>query len=176
MTQPILPAYSVPRRNLAREVVAALRTSIIGGEFSPGDSLAEPVLAERFGVSRAPVREALIELEREGLVQFETTGRTRVRPLTAKDLVEIVDTRMALEAMAVRRATEQWTAQDTARIEEIIAAQAKAETLAELSQLDVEMHESIMRRAANERLLSLWQCIRPQFEMWLAHTHRLQGN
>jgi DNA-binding GntR family transcriptional regulator len=175
MTQPILPNHSVPRRNLAREVVSSLRAAIIRGEFSPGDPLAEPVLAERFGVSRAPVREALIELEREGLVQFEKTGRTRVRPLTGKDLVEIVDTRMALEAMGVRRAVEQWTGEDSARIEAIIEAQAKAETLAELSQLDVEMHEYIMRRASNERLLSLWQCIRPQFEMWLAHTHRLQG-
>ena len=165
-----------PRRNLALEVVGSLRTDIISGKLQPGEALAEPVLAVQFGVSRAPIREALIELEREGLVQFETTGRTRVRKLMEKDFDEIMEARSALESMAARKAAMRWTATNTAFLEKNIAAQSKASTLAELSRLDVELHEYVMRQARNERLLALWQGIRWQFEMCLAFTHRLQQN
>ena len=80
MTLPILPNHSGPRRSLAREVVSSLRAAIIRGAFSPEDALVDPVLK----------------------VRFETTGRTTVWPLNGKDLVEIVNTRMALEAMQSR--------------------------------------------------------------------------
>lgn len=164
------------RRNLAREVLLALRAEIISGKLQPGDSLAEPVLAKQFGSSRAPVREALIELEREGLVQFEPTGRTRVRTLTERDFAEIREARIALESMAARRAAVLWTPEDSRFIKENIARQEQASTLAELSSLDVQLHAYVMRLAANRRLLVLWQSIRWQFEMCLASTHRLQQN
>ena len=165
---------SAPRRNLALEVVLWLRGEIISGKLQPGEPVAEPVLARRFGFSRAPVREALIELEREGLVQFQATGRTRVRTLTEKDFNEIMEARVALESMAARRASGCWTADDSSFIERNIAAQSKASTLAKLSRLDIELHEYVMRRAGNERLLALWQSIRWQFEMCLACIHRVQ--
>ena len=163
-----------PRKNLARKVLLSLRSAIISGKLPPGVPLAEPVLAKQFSSSRAPIREALIELEREGLVQFEPTGRTRVRTLTEEDFNEICDARIALESMAARRAAARWTPKASAFLEENIALQEKASTLAELSRLDVELHAYVMRHAANQRLLSLWQSIRWQFEMCLASTHRLQ--
>ena len=165
---------SIPRRNLAREVVLSLRKEIISGKLQPGAPLSEPVLSRQFAFSRAPIREALIELEREGLVQFETTGRTRVRTLAEKDFDEIVEARMALESMGARRAAARWTAQDSEWIEKNIAAEAEASTLPELSRLDIELHEYVMRRCGNQRLLALWQSIRWQFEMCLALTHRSQ--
>jgi DNA-binding GntR family transcriptional regulator/cytochrome c553 len=168
------PPPPPPARNLAAEVVACLRNEIISGQLAPGVALAEPVLATRFGLSRVPVREALIELEREGLIQFESTGRTRVRTLARKDLIEIIEARSILEIAAARKLTLEWTKRDTAWVKANIAAQAKASTLAELSHLDVEMHEYLMRRTGNERLLRLWQSIRWQFQMCLARTHRLQ--
>jgi DNA-binding GntR family transcriptional regulator len=162
------------RRNIAREVALALRSDIISGRLRPGSPLAEPVLAKLFGSSRAPIREALIELEREGLVQFQTTGRTKVRSFTETDFAEIRDARVALESMAARRAAENWTPADTAFIEQNIDAQSKASTLAELSRLDIELHEYVMKHSDNKRLLALWQSVRWQFEMCLATTHRLQ--
>ncbi len=173
---PDQPQDSAPaqRKNLAREVVLTLRSDIISGTLPPGVALAEPALAKKFGSSRAPVREALIELEREGLVQFEATGRTRVRTLTEQDFDEIRDARIALESMAARRAAARWTPAASEFIERNIARQENASTLAELSRLDVELHEYVVRMAANQRLLALWQSIRWQFEMCLASTHRLQ--
>lgn len=176
MPDPVPNPAPTQRRNLAREVLLALRAEIISGKLQPGDALAEPVLARRFGSSRAPVREALIELEREGLIQFEATGRTRVRTLTERDFAEIREARIALESMAARKVASVWNAKDTRFFEENIARQEQASTLAELSRLDVELHAYVMRLAANRRLLALWQSIRWQFEMCLASTHRLQQN
>jgi DNA-binding GntR family transcriptional regulator len=163
-----------PRRNIAREVLCALRSDILSGRLQPGEPLAEPVLAKQFGSSRAPVREALIELEREGLVQFEATGRTRVRTLSEQDFAEIREARVVLETMAARKACLRWSPKDSAVLEANIARQARAATLSELSRLDVELHEYVVRLCGNSRMLRLWQSIRYQFEMSLAFTHRLQ--
>ncbi|MEI6715256.1 MAG: GntR family transcriptional regulator [Verrucomicrobiota bacterium] len=168
------PIPSQPAHNLAAEVVDCLRKEIVSGQLAPGAALAEPVLAARFGLSRVPVREALIELEREGLIQFEPTGRTKVRTIDRKDMLEIIEARSILEVAAVRKVTLEWTKQDTSWVKENIAAQAKASTLAELSHIDIEMHQYLMRQTGNERLLRLWQSIRWQFQMCLARTHRMQ--
>lgn len=166
--------HAQPRRNLPHEIASQLRHDIISGTCKPGEALAEPVLAGRFGVSRAPVREAMIELERAGLVQFEPTGRTRVRTLEEKDITEIVEARIALESMGARLAAIRWTAADTRWIEESIAAQEKATTGVKFSELDITMHEYIMQCSGNERLVTLWQYVRWQFEMALTYIHSLQ--
>ena len=162
------------RRNLAEEVTARLRHAIVSGQIAPGTSLAEPVLAERFGASRAPIREALIALERDGLVEFNDRSRTRVRPLTTADFEEICSMRIALESMAARIAAAKWSEENTRAVEENIQRQERAATLGELSHLDVEMHEYVVRLASHRRLLTAWRGIRWQFEMCLAYTHRLQ--
>ena len=168
------PAPSSLRRNLAEEITVKLRQAIVSGQIKPGTALAEPVLAERFGASRAPIREALIALERDGLVEFNDRSRTRVRPLTSADFQEICSMRIALESLAARLAAAQWAEQNTQALEENIARQERAATLGELTHLDVEMHEYVVRIAGHRRLMSAWRGIRWQFEMCLAYMHRLQ--
>src|ERR1700744_633921 len=128
--QPARP--SSPRRTLAEEVPARLRRAIVSGQISPGTPLAEPVLAAEFGASRAPIREALIALEREGLVEFNERSRTRVRSLTASDFEEICSMRIALESLAARLAAAKWTGENTQTIEENLEQQERAATLGEL--------------------------------------------
>lgn len=175
MPPPIVsPALSaVSRRSLPEAIAAELRRAIIAGELTD-HTLPEARLAAQMGVSRAPVREAMLQLEREGLLEFDANGRTRVRVLAEKDYDEIITARVAIEGMAASLAAPRWTDDDTALITRNLAAQARAATLADLTRLDVEMHEHVVRCSGNSRLLALWQCIQPQFEMWLAHTHRLQ--
>ena len=162
------------RRNLAEEVTASLREAIVSGRIAPGTPLAEPVLAAEFGASRAPVRDALIALEREGLVEFNDRSRTRVRALTTRDFEEICSMRVALESLAAGIAASKWTAGHTEDIEENLREQEQAATLGELSQLDVEMHEYVVNLSGHRRLIAAWRGIRWQFEMCLAYTHRLQ--
>jgi DNA-binding GntR family transcriptional regulator len=168
------PPLVQSRPNRAEEVTAGLRDAIVSGRIPPGAPLAEPVLAAEFGASRAPIREALIALEREGLVEFNDRSRTRVRSLTARDFEEICSMRIALESLAARLAASHWTGEHTATIEENLCQQEQALTLGELSRLDVEMHEYVVHLSGHRRLIAAWQGIRWQFEMCLAHTHRLQ--
>ncbi|HEY3901318.1 MAG TPA: GntR family transcriptional regulator [Chthoniobacter sp.] len=162
------------RRNLAEEVTAGLREAIVSGRIQPGSPLAEPVLAAEFGASRAPIREALIALEREGLVEFNDRSRTRVRSLSARDFEEICSMRIALESLAARLAATKWAAEHTEDIEENLRQQEQAATLGELSRLDVKMHEYVVNLSGHRRLVAAWRGIRWQFEMCLAYTHRLQ--
>ena len=91
-------------------------------------------------------------------------------------MVEIVEARIALESMGARLAAVRWTDEDTQWIERSITAQEKAVTGVKFSALDIAMHEYIMNRGGNERLTTLWQCVRWQFEMALTHIHSLQKN
>ena len=164
-----------PRNNRATAVHLRLRKEIVSGYFPQGSALAEPVLAEHFHTSRAPVREALIALEREGLVTFEKTGRTRVRTIAAKDLREIMEARAALESMAASLANRNWTATDTKFVAKNIDAQEKARSLSELSRLDIDLHHRVMLRSDNLRLLQLWEPLRWQYEAYLVEIFKRQS-
>jgi DNA-binding GntR family transcriptional regulator len=166
--------HRVRRPSLADEVAAQIRQAIVSGEFEPGEPLAEPVLAARLGVSRGPVREALIALERDGLVQFAPSGRTRVREFEERDFEEIISLRSALEALAARLACRHWTEELAAALSANIDQQERAKTLGELSRLDIDLHEAIVRASGHERLIAAWLVMRPQLEMCLTHTFELQ--
>ena len=169
------PTRSAPRNNRATAVHLRLRKEIVSGYFPQGSALAEPVLAEHFHTSRAPVREALIALEREGLVSFEKTGRTRVRTIAAKDLREIMEARAALESMAAGLANLNWTVADTAFVAKNIEGQEKARSFAELSQLDMDLHHHVLNCSGNVRLLQLWEPLRWQYEAYLVEIFKRQS-
>ena len=164
-----------PRNNRATTVHLRLRKEIVSGLFPQGSALAEPTLAEHFHTSRAPVREALIALEREGLVTFEKTGRTRVRTIAAKDLREIMEARAALESMAARLANWNWTTADTDFVAKNIEQQTKAGSFAELSRLDIDLHHYVVSRSGNARLLQLWEPLRWQYEAYLVEIFKRQS-
>ncbi len=169
------PSPRAPRNNRATAVHLRLRKEIVSGLFPQGSALAEPTLAEHFHTSRAPVREALIALEREGLVSFEKTGRTRVRTIAAKDLREIMEARAALESMAARLANWHWTAADTDFVAKNIEQQTKAGSFAELSRLDMDLHHYVVTCSGNLRLLQLWEPLRWQYEAYLVEIFKQQS-
>jgi len=115
-------------------------------------------------------------LEREGLVTFEKTGRTRVRTIAAKDLREIMEARAALESMAAGLANRNWTAADTEFVAKNIDAQEKARSLNELSRLDIDLHHYVVTGSGNLRLLQLWEPLRWQWEAHLVEIYRRQKN
>ena len=169
------PSQRAPRNNRATAVHLRLRNKIVSGHFPQGSALAEPTLAEHFHTSRAPVREALIALEREGLVSFEKTGRTKVRTISAKDLREIMEARAALESMAARLANWNWTAADTAFLAKNIDDQEKAGSFAELSRLDIDLHHYVVSRSGNLRLQQIWEPLRWQYEAYLVEIFKRQS-
>lgn len=158
----------LPRRTIGDDVLDTLRRSIIAGTFQPGNHLAEGSLAQQLGVSRAPVREAMMQLEREGLLTFDKRGAAFVKEFTADDLEEIYSLRLALETMAARLACSKMPEDVVARIEENIEKTHSAKLLLDLTLLDVEFHDLIVQASTHHRLLSAWSGLRHQIEVWLA--------
>ena len=155
---------------------ATLRRQILSGKASAGDLLAESAVARRLGVSRVPVREALFNLEREGLVEFSGTGRAYVKDLTPQDFEELFVVRLALEPLAARLATP-FLRKDPSRLLDNLAATRRARSVHEVTRLDLEFHELILAASGNARLLKLWRSMRGQLELWLSrlhHSHQMQ--
>jgi DNA-binding GntR family transcriptional regulator len=160
---------------LARSDATAdrLRTDILDAALAPGEALAEAAVAKRLGVSRVPVREALFTLEREGLVEFSSTGRAFVKELTERDVHELYAMRLTLEPSAARLAAPAIRRNPQALIE-TVAATAKATTLRDVTHLDLAFHELILMAAGNARLLRSWRALRWELGLWLGQFHRLR--
>ncbi|GAA1320986.1 GntR family transcriptional regulator [Leucobacter albus] len=91
------------------DATSAIRDSILQGEFSPHQRLVEVDLCEQLGVSRAVVRNALLKLTSEGLVEHLPNRGVRVRAITIEEAIEIVETRAALESLCARKAAQRIT-------------------------------------------------------------------
>ncbi len=152
-----LPAAS--RKSLADEVLDRLRHEIVQGRFKPGHRLSEPMLAEAFGVSRGPVREALSHLQQEGLVIVERHRGARVNRISAADVEELYELRIDLERFAVKRAVRLVTPDELNEISEAVEAYGRAVDdgdVAEAVDLDMEFHGLLYKAARHVRLYSCW--------------------
>ena len=163
------------RRSLAEDATTRIRRAIVAGELGAGAPLPEDGLATQLGVSRVPIREALMDLEKEGLVEFDQRGRSRVQTFTEEDFEELFSMRCALEVMAARLVAKRITKADVEELEAMIREQQATEDLTELSLRDVDFHDRIIQAARNRPLAVCWKTIRAQIEVWLARAHRAQA-
>jgi DNA-binding GntR family transcriptional regulator len=97
-------------------LVAAMRAEILNGDLAPGTRLNQAQLAQRFGTSRIPMRDALARLEQDGLVEIDARRGARVRELSVEDVAEIYDMRQLLEPLAVRLSVESLTDESVRRL------------------------------------------------------------
>jgi DNA-binding GntR family transcriptional regulator len=152
------------------EVVDCLRDSIVKGAFSPGDRLREVPLATALGVSRGPIRSALHQLEREGLVIKHPNRRAIVAELSRNDVDEVYSLRLAIEPVVCAWAARNAVAEDLAAMQEIVDRHSKITTRItdhEAAEVDLAFHDAIYRAARHRRLLSLWRDLRPQVYVFL---------
>ena len=110
----------VPRATLRSKVVAHLFDAILRRELRPGDRIVEGKLARRLGVSQSTLREALQQLEHQGLVTKHENRGTFVTQLNAEDIEGIYVVRLALEPLAAFLARQQWTPDHQARLAELL--------------------------------------------------------
>lgn len=140
-------------------VYAHIRDAIVDGRYAPGARLGEVEIAELTRTSRTPVREALRQLEMEGLVEVLPHRGARVYTWTAHDLEEIYDLRMTLEAMAAERATGRIRPAELDRMDELCvlmeSATADNPDLDRLAALNDEFHAIVRSAAASARLVSM---------------------
>lgn len=145
----------------------ALKRALHDGRFRPGQALSEAGLAAEMGISRGPVREALLMLVQEGLVAHSPNRGFSVVEFTADDLHEISQVRLPLEATALTMARAHISQQDLDNLEilknRIVEAHANREILI-CGQSDMEFHSLIWQRAGNSRLAStLHHLLAPMF-------------
>ena len=174
---PAVPAQglkAIRRETLAEAVAAQIRRAIISGEMEEGSSVSETQLADQLQVSRVPVREALVQLEHDGIVLFDYRGRCQIRVFSHGDFEEILSLRFNLEIMSARLASTRMTPDAWAAIEKNVAALERETDVTNISRLDVEFHDLIMEASCHERLRTCWNTVRTQFELLLAKVHRWQ--
>jgi DNA-binding GntR family transcriptional regulator len=167
-TSPLTPTV---KRSLADDVVDRLRAAIFHGSFKPGEALREEQLAAMLDVSRGPVREALVQLEREGLVLVRRHRGATVARLSRGDLEDVYSLRLVLERLAIQRATHYATDQDFAAMEAVLAAfdvaLSRGPSEKEVAELDVRFHDLIYQAARHQRLYDCWANLKSQIYIFL---------
>jgi DNA-binding GntR family transcriptional regulator len=140
---------------LAERVYSSVKDAILSLQLKPGSPLVEDELARQLGTSKTPVRDALLALERDGLVTKIPYKGTYVAELNQADAVEIFELRSVLEGLASRLAARELTPQDIAEAERLLAEADEARLRGELTEaslLGEQFHQVILRRARNTRL------------------------
>lgn len=142
-----------------RDVVFnTLRQAILTGELKPGERLMEIHLANRLGVSRTPIREAIRKLELEGLVTMIPRRGAEVAQITEKSLQDVLEVRRTLDALSVELACERISEEELLQLE---AACKKVEEaiagkdLKKIAQADVAFHDIIVKATRNTRLVQM---------------------
>lgn len=149
-----------------RDVVFnTLRQAILRGELKPGERLMEIQLAERLGVSRTPVREAIRKLELEGLVVMVPRKGAEVASISEKSLKDVLEVRKALEELAAELACQRMTEEEIREAEEQLEEfkkEIQGDDLTKIAEMDVQFHELIYLGTKNERLIQMLNNLREQ--------------
>jgi GntR family transcriptional regulator of gluconate operon len=164
------------RADLWEIVAASLRRAIILGELAPGLHLQEPLLAQKFGVSRVPVREALIRLEHEGLVRSEPRRGAFVVGMTLSQIREVYDMRRLLEVHAARLAAGRVASVEAASLQRWVDAMERALLRGQtdaLAEADGGLHRETIIVAGHRRLLAAWEPLAGVITTLLSLTNKL---
>ncbi|MFG2639622.1 GntR family transcriptional regulator [Streptomyces sp. NPDC048370] len=147
---------SATRERLRDQVAHALRAALISGELRPGQVYSAPALAEDFGISATPVREAMLDLAREGLVEPVRNKGFRVTAVSEKDLDQYSEIRALIEVPTVGRVTRSATREELEALrpvaEEIVRS-ARDHDLIGYLEADRRFHLSLLALCGNERLV-----------------------
>ncbi len=142
-----------------RDVVFnTLRQAILTGELKPGERLMEIHLANRLGVSRTPIREAIRKLELEGLVTMIPRRGAEVAQITEKSMNDVLEVRRALDALCVELACDRISEEELDKLKKACIGFEQAVTTRDakkIAQADVALHDIIVQATGNQRLIQL---------------------
>ena len=145
-------------QTLREKILETIREAILRGQLKPGEKVAEPELAERFGISRTPIREAFRQLESEGYLTVIPRKGAVVTSLSERAVEEFYAIKSILEGYAARMAAENLTSRDIARLEAINARLGQLADEGDVKtffKVHNEFHELFIKAADNEKLLEL---------------------
>ena len=159
---------SLPRpvRSLRHQVVQMLREAIITGQIKPGERLLEEEISQQMEISRGPVREALRQLEQEGLVVSYSHRKTEVVGVSAEEVREIlIPIRLTLERFAFQHALRRMTKVDFVKLEQLVTQMRQAGERGDLDkavEADVQFHKLVLEQSNQPHCLQIWHNIEPR--------------
>jgi len=145
-------------QTLREKILETIRDAILKGTLKPGERVSEPDLAERFGISRTPIREAFRQLESEGYLQVIPRKGAVVASLSERDIEEFYAIKIILEGFAARMAAEKLSDKDIERLEAInekLKLIAKEGDVKTFFRVHNEFHEVFIKAAGNEKLYEM---------------------
>lgn len=147
------------KQTYSEQVADYIRDLILSGELAPGSAVEEAVIAKKLSISRAPVREAMYVLIREGLIDARPQKRKYVKELTSKQIKNSYFAGGVLEAASVANALDKYTARDIAELERIVGDMAeivrKGGSISDQVPLDTEFHDILFSRIDNNLVVEL---------------------
>jgi DNA-binding GntR family transcriptional regulator len=161
----------IENKPLREQILEILCDAIVNGDIRPGQALVEADLATQLGVSRAPVREALQILNRDGLLETVPYHGTTVRKLTRTDIEELYSLRSVLESFAIRRVIALDNPADVLRLREcfqVMLTAAEADDLKQLNEADRNFHDAIIECSNHRMLWSVWRGVSLQVRQVMA--------
>ena len=168
----------LPRQTVASMTLEAIRTRILHGDYPEGEPLRQDAIAEELGVSRIPIREALRQLEAEGLVSFAPHRGAVVSSLSLDEIEEIFALRAEIETDLLRRAIPRLGAEELARADEVLARYERALQVGDVpayGELNWQFHSTLYAAADRPVTMAIVQRLHQQADrylrMQLALTH-----
>jgi len=167
---------------LREKIVETVRNAIVNGQIAAGARVAEPDLADHFGISRTPIREAFRQLESEGFITVIPRKGAIVASLSAKDISDFYDLKMVLEGYAARCATKVLTEKEMAKMEAVnrqMEVAAARKDLRKVLVLHNEFHDIFLKACGNEKLHAIVQNMVMQFQRFrliLAMRGKIEGS
>jgi DNA-binding GntR family transcriptional regulator len=155
-------------KSLKEKAYDILKELILTGRLEPGMLHNEKRLAEVLGVSRTPVREALLELSREGMVSFVPSKGVKVRKITTKQVQEVFELRRIIEGYIIKSISKQLSPADLKKIEKILSKQDRSATKDEevtFIEMDKEFHLFMASKMGNEQIETILQNLRDQIHL-----------
>lgn len=169
----------IPRKeSVVHDVVQQVTAAIVNGHLEPGDQLVEERMAEQFGVSRAPIREALHQLQVLGLVEKRPYRGAFVSTIDEREVMELQELRVVLEDMAVRLCAANPSDDAISTLETIVDNMAQVAGKGDRRQIlvyDADFHDAIVQYSGNQLLADVWDLVSVKMRRFLYlkrhHTH-----
>ena len=164
---------------LADQAYAVIQRAILDESFQPGDHLSVPALSKDLGISRSPVREAILRLEQEGLVQTIPRRGAVVVGVTFAELLKLYEVREFLEGLAARLAAEQAADEQIAALRDKYEEHRKAIEAGDVEAhmaVDIEFHRQIFAACGNHFVADMHREIQNQIRLGLTSTAAVPGN
>lgn len=153
-----------------QQVVEILRSSIIGGRYEPGERLIEATLSSELGTSRGPVREALRQLENEGLVMSFPYRGAVVLGVSDEEVQEVlIPIRLTLERYSFLHALDRMTDGDLAELAKqiwMMEQAAQADDLLKLVEADLRFHDIVISSSGQTHTVQIWRSIWPRIRAY----------